>query len=76
MVLEFFFLHRHQYGFRKKKLTTEAVEALLDKILEGIDKGEYSITIYIDLKKAFDTLENKIKLRLCVIMFNVIDGVY
>ena len=42
--------------------TTEAVAALLDKILEGIDKGEYSITIYLDFKKAFDTLENKIVL--------------
>ena len=56
------YLHRHQYGFRKNKSTTQAVAALLDKILEGIDKGEYSITIYLDLKKAFDTVDHKILL--------------
>ena len=56
------YLHQHQYGFRKNKSTTQAVATLLDRLLEGIDNGEYSITIYLDFKKAFDTVDHSILL--------------
>ena len=56
------YLHQHQYGFRKNKSTTQAVATLLDKLLEGIDNGEYSVTIYLDFKKAFDTVDHSILL--------------
>ena len=54
------YLHQHQYGFRKNKSTTQAVATLMDRLLEGMDRGEYSITIYLDFKKAFDTVDHNI----------------
>ena len=37
-----------------------AVMEMVDKISEAIDANEYSIEIFIDLSKAFDTLNHRI----------------
>ena len=37
-----------------------AVIEMIDKISTAIDKGEYSIGVFIDLSKAFDTLDHSI----------------
>ena len=56
-------LYINQYGFRKKHSTILALINLTDKIRNAIDKGNYAVGIYIDLKKAFDTVDHYILLR-------------
>ena len=45
-----------QYGFRKLHSTELAAMELTDKILVDIDEKNISLTVFMDLKKAFDTL--------------------
>ena len=53
----------NQFGFRKNHSTYMALIELYDKISLAIDKNEYSIGIFIDLSKAFDTLDHTILLK-------------
>ena len=49
-------LTQNQYGFRENRSTELAIIELVDKITQAIDKGEYTIDIFLDLSKAFDTI--------------------
>ena len=51
-----------QYGFRSNHDTTMAVIDMVDKITAAMDSSSYSIGIFIDLSKAFDTLNHSILL--------------
>ena len=51
-----------QYGFLKKHSTTLALINLVDTIKSFLDKGEFVLAIYLDLKKAFDTVNHDILL--------------
>jgi retron-type reverse transcriptase len=55
-------LNPRQYGFRKNFSTEAALLNLIDKITEATDKKEYVISIMIDIKKAFDSLDHGILL--------------
>ena len=52
-----------QYGFRKKHSTYMAMLNLYDKVSEAVDKNEFSIGVFIDLSKAFDTINHDILIR-------------
>ena len=56
-------LYLNQYGFRMKHSTILTLITLTDKIKQVIDNGEYAIGIYLDLKKAFDTVNHVILLK-------------
>lgn len=59
-------LNDSQYGFRSKRSTSMAVLDLVEKISNSIDKNKPTIGVFIDLKKAFDTVDHKILLqKLC-----------
>ena len=49
-------LYDFQFGFRKHHSTALALIEVLDNIYEHLDKREYVIGIYLDLQKAFDTV--------------------
>ncbi|KAL0859989.1 hypothetical protein ABMA27_010304 [Loxostege sticticalis] len=49
-----------QYGFRSKSNTTAAAVDLITKIKTQIDKKNIALCIFVDLKKAFDTVIKKI----------------
>ena len=50
-------------GFKKKHSTELAVFELVDRITQELDKGHAPINIFIDLSKAFDTLDHNILLH-------------
>lgn len=56
------FLNKHklicdwQFGFRKGKSTEDAIASLTNLIVEKTDKKSKCIGIFLDLKKAFDTV--------------------
>ena len=56
-------LFQSQYGFRKKHSTNLATIELTTKILQAIDDNEYTIGIFLDLAKAFDTVNHEILLE-------------
>ena len=55
-------LSSSQYGFRKNLSTTMALLDLVDKLTTSIDNNEITIGIFVDLAKAFDTVNHNILL--------------
>ena len=51
-----------QYGFLKHHSTMSALIDVIDNVRDYIDKGEVALGIYLDLKKAFDTVNHSILL--------------
>ena len=52
----------NQYGFRPKHSTEYAALELVDRIITQMDKKEVPINIFLDLSKAFDTIDHTILL--------------
>ena len=55
-------LSSSQFGFREHHSTSMALVKLLDKITRELDNKCYSIGIFLDLSKAFDTIDHNILL--------------
>ena len=49
-----------QFGFRKKQSTTDAVNYSVNHLLNEIESRQNVVRIFIDLSKAFDTINHKI----------------
>ena len=62
---KFNIFYKHQYGFRPRHDTNQPIIQLMNKIYEGLNKkkSEYSLGIYLDLKKAFVTVNTEILLK-------------
>ena len=55
-------LNPSQFGFRKKYSTDFAITKLLDKVIQSLSKKEHVIALFMDLSKAFDTIDHDILL--------------
>ena len=56
-------LFENQFGFRKHNSTVHALLQITEQIKETIEKGKVGCGIFIDLRKAFDTVNHKILFR-------------
>ena len=56
------YLSSSQYGFRKLHSTEHAILEIADRISCELDKGNTPLAIFLDLSKAFDTLNHTILL--------------
>ena len=55
-------LFEGQYGFRDKHSTELATVELMDRVITALEEKRLPISIFMDLSKAFDTLDHKILL--------------
>ena len=55
-------LYEHQYGFRKRMSSVQALLNHVQFIYDSIDSGNFVISVFLDFKKAFDTIDHKILL--------------
>ena len=55
---KFQLLNNCQYGFRSRMSTSHALMDLVEEITSSIDAKKISIGVFIDLKKAFDTVNH------------------
>ena len=56
-------LYDYQFGFRSRHSTQQALITLVDRITKSQDMSNIVISLFIDLKKAFDTVHHRILLR-------------
>ena len=54
---------KNQFGFRKQHSTSHAIITLVEKVSKALDKGKIVVGEFLDLKKAFDTVNHTILLR-------------
>ena len=52
-----------QYGFRKEKSTKSALIRFINTVQKDLDNKKKAVAVYIDLKKAFDTVNHKILIQ-------------
>ena len=56
-------LFMNQFGYRKLHSATLASIEITDKIKKWLDEGNYVLDIYLDLTKAFDTVNYDVLFR-------------
>ena len=56
-------ISKMQFGFRKNVGTSKALAKITEIISENLDNGTSTITAFLDLAKAFDTVNHRILLR-------------
>ena len=56
-------LYKKQFGFQKQHSTNHAIVHLVNKILKSFESNCYTLGVFIDLTKAFDTVDHNILLK-------------
>ena len=52
-----------QFGFLPERNTTNAISLFLGSLIKNIENEEFSISLFIDFSKAFDTIDHSILLH-------------
>jgi hypothetical protein len=53
-------LYRFQFGFRSNHSTMHSLVSLINNVATAIDRNQIAAGVFIDLSKAFDTLDHEI----------------
>ncbi len=53
-------INKRQFGFREKHSTAMALNIIVDEIAKSLDSNDVTYGIFLDLAKAFDTVNHKI----------------
>ena len=56
-------IYKNQFGFRKKHSTTHALLSMVETIRSNLDRKLYSCGVFVDLEKAFDTVNHNILIQ-------------
>ena len=56
-------LNKSQYGFRTLHSTTDAITELVSHILHNFDQRKFTLSVFLDLSKAFDTIDHNTLLK-------------
>jgi hypothetical protein len=51
-------LYEGQYGYRSNRSTTDAILDFTGNIIDGINKGHYVLSLFLDMSKAFDSISH------------------
>lgn len=62
-VSSFDLLCKYQFGFRESYGTDLALKTFMNKILHAMDAGDYVLPVFLDLRKAFDTVDHEFFFR-------------
>ena len=60
---EHIILYQNQFGFRRNNSTVHALTQITKRIKDTIDSGKFGCGIFVDLRKAFDTVNHEILLN-------------
>ena len=60
---KFGILYEKQFGFRNNHSTTHALLEITEKIKQACDTGQFACRVFLDLQKAFDTVNHTILLK-------------
>ena len=55
--------YKNQFGFRKQHSTSHVIITLVLKVSKALDIGKIVVGVFLNLKKAFDTVNHIILLR-------------
>ena len=56
-------LYNSQYGFRSKHSCENAISELIGHVVKGHERKEHTVAIFLDLSKAFDTLDHSLLIK-------------
>ena len=56
-------IYKSQYGFRTAHSCENAISELVSEIIKGKQDGMYTLAVFLDLSKAFDSLEHDVLLN-------------
>ena len=55
--------YNFQFGFRSNFSTNNALLSIVETIQSHLDKNKFCVRVFVDLKKAFDTIDHHILLQ-------------